>query len=62
MLVFLQWQFSEAVDMVANFTGKSTRLFCIIKKDNYMLCAINDFYELTKSILRHLVIGDVEKR
>ena len=48
--------------MVANFTGKSTRLFCIIKKDNYMLCAINDFYELTKSILRHLVIGDVEKR
>uniref|UniRef100_A0A0E0NCD4 1,3-beta-glucan synthase n=1 Tax=Oryza rufipogon TaxID=4529 RepID=A0A0E0NCD4_ORYRU len=61
-MFLLAKKFSEAVDMVANFTGKSTRLFCIIKKDNYMLCAINDFYELTKSILRHLVIGDVEKR
>uniref|UniRef100_I1NYZ2 1,3-beta-glucan synthase n=1 Tax=Oryza glaberrima TaxID=4538 RepID=I1NYZ2_ORYGL len=60
-MFLLAKKFSEAVDMVANFTGKSTRLFCIIKKDNYMLCAINDFYELTKSILRHLVIGDVEK-
>ena len=48
--------------MAANFTGNSAQLFQIIKKDNYMFCAINDFYELTKSIFRFLVIGDVEKR
>uniref|UniRef100_A0A0E0JXY6 1,3-beta-glucan synthase n=1 Tax=Oryza punctata TaxID=4537 RepID=A0A0E0JXY6_ORYPU len=61
-MFLLAKKFSKAVDMVANFTGKSTQLFGKIKKDNYMLCAINDFYELTKSILRHLVIGEVEKR
>ncbi|VAI56274.1 unnamed protein product [Triticum turgidum subsp. durum] len=55
-------KFSTAVDMAANFTGNSAQLFQIIKKDNYMFCAINDFYELTKSIFRFLVIGDVEKR
>ncbi|XP_048538408.1 putative callose synthase 8 isoform X3 [Triticum urartu] len=55
-------KFSTAVDMAANFTGNSAQLFQRIKKDNYMFCAINDFYELTKSIFRFLVIGDVEKR
>jgi callose synthase len=48
--------------MTANFTGKSAQLFWRIKKDNYTFCAINDFYELTKSIFKFLVIGDVEKR
>uniref|UniRef100_J3LBB7 1,3-beta-glucan synthase n=1 Tax=Oryza brachyantha TaxID=4533 RepID=J3LBB7_ORYBR len=61
-MFLLAKKFSEAVDMVANFTGKSVHLFRKIKKDNYMLCAINDFYELTKSILKFLVIGEVEKR
>ncbi|KAG8070458.1 hypothetical protein GUJ93_ZPchr0006g42597 [Zizania palustris] len=61
-LFLLAKKFSKAVDMAANFTGKSAQLFWKIKKDNYMLCAINDFYELTKSILRYLVNGEVEKR
>ncbi|CAM0945992.1 unnamed protein product [Alopecurus aequalis] len=61
-LFLLAKKFSKAVDMAANFTGNSAQLFRRIKKDNYMFCAINDFYELTKSIFRFLVIGDVEKR
>ncbi|XP_010234098.1 putative callose synthase 8 isoform X4 [Brachypodium distachyon] len=61
-LFLLAKKFSKAVDMAANFTGNSTQLFWRIKKDDYMFCAINDFYELTKSIFRFLIIGDVEKR
>uniref|UniRef100_A0A0D9VE88 1,3-beta-glucan synthase n=1 Tax=Leersia perrieri TaxID=77586 RepID=A0A0D9VE88_9ORYZ len=61
-MFLLAKKFSKAVDMVTNFTGKSAHLFLKIKKDNYMLCAINDFYELTKSILKYLVIGEVEER
>lgn len=61
-LFLLAKKFSKAVDMAANFTGNSAQLFWKIKKDNYMFCAINDFYELTKSIFGFLVIGDVEKR
>ncbi|XP_062218735.1 putative callose synthase 8 [Phragmites australis] len=61
-LFLLAKKFSEAVDMAANFTGKSAQLFWKIKKDNYMFCAINDFYELTKNIFIILVIGEPEKR
>jgi callose synthase len=48
--------------MAAKFTGSTAQLFQKIKKDNNMLCAINDFYGLTRSIFSFLVIGDVEKR
>uniref|UniRef100_J3M5Q4 Callose synthase helical domain-containing protein n=1 Tax=Oryza brachyantha TaxID=4533 RepID=J3M5Q4_ORYBR len=58
-MLLLAKKFSEAVDMVANFTRKSVQLFRKIKKDNYMLCAINDFYELTKGILEFLVISEI---
>jgi callose synthase len=27
-----------------------------------MFCSINDFYELTKTIFRFLIIGEAEKR
>ncbi|KAK3152612.1 hypothetical protein QOZ80_2BG0161290 [Eleusine coracana subsp. coracana] len=61
-LFLLAKKFSEAVDMAANFKGKSADLFWKIKKDNYMFCAIHDFYELTKSISKFLIIGEPEKR
>jgi len=61
-LFLLAKKFSEAVDMAANFTGKSAQLFSKIKKDSYMFCSINDFYELTKTIFRFLIIGEREKR
>ncbi|KAJ1278745.1 hypothetical protein BS78_04G102300 [Paspalum vaginatum] len=61
-LFLLAKKFSEAVDMAANFTGKSSQLFSKIKKDRYMFCSINDFYELTKHIIRLLIIGEIEKR
>jgi callose synthase len=48
--------------MAANFTGKSAQLLWKIKKDHYMFCSINDFYELTKNIFRFLIIGETEKR
>jgi hypothetical protein len=48
--------------MAAKFTGSSAQHFCKIKKDKNMFYAINDFYDLTRSILSFLVIGDVEKR
>ncbi|KAG2649835.1 hypothetical protein PVAP13_1NG133657 [Panicum virgatum] len=47
--------------MAANFTGQSAQLFLKIKKDSYMFCSINDFYELTKTIFRFLIIGETEK-
>ncbi|XP_012703765.1 putative callose synthase 8 isoform X3 [Setaria italica] len=61
-LFLLAKKFSEAVDMVANFTGKSAQLFWKIKKDGYMFCSINDFYQLTKTIFKFLIIGETEKR
>lgn len=61
-LFLLAEKLSKAVDMAANFTGSSAQLFCKIKKDDNMFCAINDFYDLTKSIFSFLVVGDVEKR
>lgn len=61
-LFLLAKKFSEAVDMATNFTGKSSQLFSKIKKDCYMFCSINDFYELTKNIFRFLIIGEIEKR
>ncbi|XP_066330034.1 putative callose synthase 8 isoform X2 [Miscanthus floridulus] len=61
-LFLLTKKFSEAVDMAANFTGKSAQLFWKIKKDHYMFCSINDFYELTKNIFGFLIIGETEKR
>jgi callose synthase len=48
--------------MAANFTGKSAQLFWMIKKDHYMFCSINEFYELTKNIFRFLIIGETERR
>ncbi|KAL5665143.1 hypothetical protein ACJX0J_025251, partial [Zea mays] len=61
-LFLLAKKFSEAVDMAANFTGKSAQLFWMIKKDHYMFCSINEFYELTKNIFRFLIIGETERR
>ncbi|TVU33247.1 hypothetical protein EJB05_25038 [Eragrostis curvula] len=60
-LFLLAKKFSEAVDMAANFKGKGAVLFGKIKKDRYMFCAINDFYELTNSIFKFLIIGEPEK-
>jgi callose synthase len=48
--------------MAANFTGKSAQLFLKVKKDSYMFCSINDFYQLTKTIFKFLIIGETEKR
>ncbi|KAM0839639.1 hypothetical protein ACQ4PT_060186 [Festuca glaucescens] len=61
-LFLLAEKLSKAVDMATNFTGSSAQFFCKIKKDDNMFCAINDFYDLIKSIFGFLVVGDVEKR
>ncbi|CAO2037869.1 unnamed protein product [Urochloa humidicola] len=61
-LFLLAKKFSEAVDMAANFNGKSAQLFWKIKKDEYMFSSINEFYQLTKTIFKCLIIGETEKR
>ncbi|CAN6243729.1 unnamed protein product, partial [Urochloa humidicola] len=48
--------------MAANFTGRSAQLFWKIKKDEYMFSSINEFYQLTKTIFKCLIIGETEKR
>ncbi|XP_072998818.1 putative callose synthase 8 isoform X1 [Typha latifolia] len=60
-LFLLATKFSTAVNMAAAFVGKYEQLLRKIKKDDYMLCAIEECYNSVKSIFKILVIGDLEK-
>ncbi|XP_073110667.1 putative callose synthase 8 isoform X4 [Elaeis guineensis] len=61
-LFLLASKFSTAVNMTRDFVGKHEHLHRKLKKDNYMFCAVKEFYDSVKSIFKFLVVGELEIR
>jgi callose synthase len=55
-------KFSTAVSIARDFKGKDVKLHKKMKKDDYMIFAVNECYESLKYILEILVVGDLERR
>ncbi|XAR73155.1 1,3-beta-glucan synthase [Bertholletia excelsa] len=51
-----------ALDMAAQFRSKDSDLWKRICADEYMKCAVIEFYESFKFVLNTLVVGETEKR
>lgn len=59
-LFFLQ--FSTALSIARDFSGKYESLLKRVRKDKYMYMVVVECYELLKHILDILVVGDTERR
>ena len=58
----LSMQFSTALSIARDFSGKDADLLRKIKRDDYMYLVVTECYDSLKYVLEILVVGDFEQR